>query len=132
MRDYKRYLSSDPTPSDYSDVQAELTDYTEQRRQEMRQPPGSSTYTANGSRQTYGQPQSGASAGASSRGPYAQAGASSSGAGGSSGSSNRPGSGGAGLGAGKGPHPHANFWRDEPEDFYSKFERFKVSFVVCC
>lgn len=129
VRDYKRYLSSDPTPGDYSEIQAELADYVEQRKQEMRNPPGaaapSATYTANGTRQQ-SQPQPGYGA-HTGKAYYPQPGASSSGAGGGSG---RPGSGGAGLGAGKGPHPYASHWNDDREDFYSKFEKFKVQYDV--
>lgn len=141
VRDYKRYLSSDPTPSDYSDIQAELTDYIEQKKAEMRNPAGSSAYTSHSStsggsagsasaRHPYAQP---GAAPSSSKGPFPQPGASSSGAGGARPGSGGPsaGAGGAGLGSGKSPHPHANnYWQDDKEDFYSKFDRFKVSLHV--
>jgi hypothetical protein len=128
VRDYKRYLSSEPTPSDYSEVHAEMTDFIEQKKQEMRQPPPMPGQpNVNGARTQYGQPggkpfpQGSGRPGSASGNPP---GSSSSGAG----------TGGAGWGAGKGPHPHAHQYnKDESEDFFEKFERFKVRrfYVVC-
>jgi hypothetical protein len=126
VRDYKRYLSSEPTPSDYFEVHAEMTDFIEQKKAEMRQPPPMPGQpSANGARSQYGQP---------GTKPFPPGGN------GRPGSANPPGSsssgagtGGAGWGAGKGPHPYAQqhqYNKDESEDFFEKFERFKVSYFV--
>lgn len=109
MRDYKKYLATEPTPSDYGEVHAEMNEFIEQRKREMKQPPPPPS-SSSGGRQQYGaRPGSGGTSGSSSSGA------------------------GAGWGGGKGPHPYASqsthhqYWREQNEDFYEKFEQFKVS-----
>ena len=138
MRDFKKYLSSDPTPGDYSEVHAEMTDFITQKKAEMRQPPPHAQSSTG--RAQYGQTHS-----SSTGNPYTQssgtgrpgtAGSSSSGAGGGRGGQG-PGASSS-WGAGKGPHPHAtgsSHWKSDQEDFFDKFGRFKViklSLLAAC
>jgi len=103
IRDYKKYLGTEPAPGDYKDVQAEMTEFVERKKQDMKQPScgkGPSATHTSGTRQQYGQQQQ--------ERPK---------------SGNNPNS--SSWGAGKGPHPYANPSSQYSEDFFEKFERFK-------